>query len=152
FILLVGNVGGALSPLGDPPLFIGFLKGVDFFWTTRHLALPTLVIAVAVIVAFIALDTWFFRREHKRAPDTSGFAVEGGANVALPLAVVGAVLMSGLWRPGIQFSVLGAKVPLQNLVRDTLLIALAAASLALTPAGLRARNKFHWEPILEVAK
>mgnify|MGYP003694269399 CR=1 FL=1 len=43
FILLVGNVGGALSPLGDPPLFIGFLKGVDFFWTTRALALPTAV-------------------------------------------------------------------------------------------------------------
>ena len=152
FILLVANTGGALSPLGDPPLFIGFLKGVDFFWTTRHLALSTLVITVALIALFIALDTWFFRREHKRAPDTPGFALEGGANLVLLLAVDGAVLMSGLWQPGIQFDVFGATLPLQNLVRDVLLVALAAASLALTPAGLRARNKFHWEPILEVAK
>jgi len=110
------------------------------------------VITVALIALFIALDTWFFRREHKRAPDTPGFALEGGANLVLLLAVDGAVLMSGLWQPGIQFDVFGATLPLQNLVRDVLLVALAAASLALTPAGLRARNKFHWEPILEVAK
>ena len=49
FILLVGNVGGALSPLGDPPLFIGFLKGVDFFWTTRALAIPTLFVTIALL-------------------------------------------------------------------------------------------------------
>ena len=52
FILLVGNVGGALSPLGDPPLFIGYLKGVDFFWTTRALALPTIGLCVALLAAF----------------------------------------------------------------------------------------------------
>ena len=54
FIILVGNIGGALSPLGDPPLFIGFLKGVDFFWTTRVLALPTLGLVGALLTIFYA--------------------------------------------------------------------------------------------------
>ncbi len=61
FILLVGNVGGALSPLGDPPLFIGFLKGVDFFWTTRALAIPTLFVTIALLGMFFLLDTIFYR-------------------------------------------------------------------------------------------
>ena len=63
FILLVGNVGGALSPLGDPPLFIGYLKGVDFFWTTYHLAWPTFVITGALLIAFYVLDRWFQRHD-----------------------------------------------------------------------------------------
>lgn len=152
FILLVGNVGGALSPLGDPPLFIGFLKGVDFFWTTRHLALPTLLVAGGLLTMFLAIDTFLFRHEHKQAPEAPAFALEGGANLALLLAVDGAVLMSGLWRPGVEYNIFGATVLLQNLVRDVLLLGLAGASLALTPPGLRARNKFHWEPMAEVAK
>ena len=52
FIFLVANAGGSLSPLGDPPLFLGFLKGVDFFWTTAHLALPTLFVCGVLLVVF----------------------------------------------------------------------------------------------------
>ena len=63
FIFLVCNIGGALSPLGDPPLFIGFLKGVDFFWTTMHLWLETLLVSIAVLAIFAVLDVWFARRE-----------------------------------------------------------------------------------------
>jgi hypothetical protein len=63
FIILVGNIGGALSPLGDPPLFIGFLKGVDFFWTTRVLALPTLALVGALLAIFYVLDRHFWRSE-----------------------------------------------------------------------------------------
>ncbi len=62
FIFLVCNIGGALSPLGDPPLFIGFLKGVDFFWTTTHLWLETLLVSVAVLAIFAVIDLWFARR------------------------------------------------------------------------------------------
>src|SRR5207302_7533095 len=53
FIILVANVGGALSPLGDPPLFVGFLRGVDFFWTTRRLLAPTALIAALVLATFV---------------------------------------------------------------------------------------------------
>src|SRR5207247_2247557 len=63
FILLVGNVGGALSPLGDPPLFIGFLKGVDFFWTTRELARPTALLVAVLLAAFWLLDRSLYRKE-----------------------------------------------------------------------------------------
>ena len=68
FIILVGNIGGALSPLGDPPLFIGFLKGVDFFWTTRVLALPTLALVGALLAIFYVLDRYFWRSENRGAP------------------------------------------------------------------------------------
>src|SRR2546430_13683635 len=60
FIILVANVGGALSPLGDPPLFVGFLRGVDFFWTTRHLVVQTALVAGVVLAIFLALDLWFY--------------------------------------------------------------------------------------------
>src|SRR5439155_14415010 len=62
FIILVANVGGALSPLGDPPLFVGFLRGVVFFWTTRELALPTALVAALLFALFLVLDLWFYRK------------------------------------------------------------------------------------------
>ncbi len=68
FIFLVANIGGALSPLGDPPLFVGFLRGVDFFWTTTHLAYETAIVAVLVLGIFLALDVWLARGEVKAAP------------------------------------------------------------------------------------
>src|SRR5256885_1110612 len=63
FIFLVANIGGALSPLGDPPLFVGFLRGVDFFWTTRHIWFETALVAGLVLAVFIALDIWCYRKD-----------------------------------------------------------------------------------------
>jgi Na+/H+ antiporter NhaD/arsenite permease-like protein len=63
FIILVANVGGALSPLGDPPLFVGFLHGVDFFWTAQNLWRQTAIVAGLLLAIFCALDTWRFRAE-----------------------------------------------------------------------------------------
>jgi len=155
FILLVGNVGGALSPLGDPPLFIGFLKGVDFFWTTRALAWPTVALVAGLLAIFYLVDTVLFRREPEWLTgdhDPIRVALEGTANFILLAAVVGAVLMSGLWNPGVSLDVMGTRLELQNVVRDVALIALALASLALTAKEIRIHNAFHWEPIIEVAK
>ena len=114
FILLVGNVGGALTPLGDPPLFIGFLRGVDFFWTTRALALPTLFLSVALLAMFYALDTFLYRREPVPAappPVRTPLRLEGVPNFLLigavwagrgPLDFVkgSALLMFGAWLVG----------------------------------------------------
>jgi len=154
FILLVGNVGGALSPLGDPPLFIGFLNGVDFFWTTRALASPTVFLCVALLVLFHALDQWLYRREARPStPATrSPLSVEGVPNFLLLGGVIGTVLMSGFWDPGIAFDIAGARVELQDAVRNALLVALGLLSLAITPAAVRAHNQFHWAPIVEVGK
>ena len=155
FILLVGNVGGALSPLGDPPLFIGFLKGIDFFWTTRALAISTLFLVAVLLVVFFALDAILLRKDPPRAAlpaNISLLALEGSQNFLLLAGTIGAVLMSGLWHSGIAFELPGARLDLEDVIRDVTLILLGLASLALTPATVRKHNQFHWAPLVEVAK
>ena len=153
FIILVANIGGALSPLGDPPLFVGFLRGVDFFWTTTHLAYETAIVAVPVLAIFLALDIWLARAEPKTVPTApEPLHLRGLINLPLIALIIGAILLSATWKPGVEFDVYGTHVALQNLVRDGALIAIALASLWLTPQEHRAANDFTWEPIAEVAK
>ncbi|WP_233882323.1 sodium:proton antiporter [Paraburkholderia flagellata] len=159
FIFLVANAGGLLTPLGDPPLFLGFLNGVGFFWTAQHLALPMLFVCGVLLVVFYALDSWYFSRagEVRAAaldptPDTNALSIGGKANFVLLALLIALVLMSGVWRPGIAFEVAGAHLQLQNLVRDAGLVALALISLAFTSKAARADNGFEWAPIVEVAK
>jgi Na+/H+ antiporter NhaD/arsenite permease-like protein len=152
FIFLVANIGGALSPLGDPPLFVGFLRGVDFFWPATHLWLQTLITAALVLVIFVALDVWFVLRDRPAAPAGGKIALRGLINLPLLAAVIAAILASAVWKPGITLTVYGTGVELQNLLRDGALIVIAFASLWLTPEEHRAANEFSWEPIREVAK
>ena len=153
FIFLVCNIGGALSPLGDPPLFIGFLKGVDFFWTTINLWRETLLVSVAVLIIFAFMDIVIARRDG--LPATLGeplnLRVHGLVNLALIALIIAAILGSALWKPGVAFNVLGTNVELQNLVRDAVLLLIAALSLWLTPEEHREANGFTFEPIREVA-
>lgn len=158
FIFLVSNIGGSLTPLGDPPLFLGFLKGVNFFWTTTHLLHNTSVVAGLLLVSYYLLDRHFYAREDAAlrrvdpTPPTEGIGLRGAQNVPLLAGIIGAILISALWKPGIGFDVYGTHVELQWITRDVLLIAIALISLAITPALLRERNGFDWEPIREVAK
>lgn len=159
FIFLVANAGGSLSPLGDPPLFLGFLNGVGFFWTTQHLALPMLFVCGVLLALFYALDAYYWaRREEQRparldpTPDTLSFGIDGKINLPLLAAVVALVLASGLWKPGVVFDVMGVHVALQNAVRDVALVAVTLISLAVTPRVARIGNGFNWAPIEEVAK
>src|SRR5215470_18288532 len=156
FIILVANVGGALSPLGDPPLFVGFLHGVDFFWTTWHLLMPTVLVAGLVLAAFLALDLWHYRND--RLITTVGetdppldLRVRGTINLALIAAIIAAILGAAWWQPGIAFDIYGTKVELQNLLRDVVLLGIAFLSLILTHDEHREANGFTWDPILEVA-
>jgi Na+/H+ antiporter NhaD/arsenite permease-like protein len=155
FIFLVGNIGGALSPLGDPPLFIGFLNGVDFFWPAKHLWLQTIFAAGCVLAVFVIIDTWFYFGDRKVTPvDAAALVpvrVRGIVNLLLLILVVASVVDSALWNPGISFSVYGTVLELQNVARDAVLILAALLSLWLTPDEHREANGFSWEPILEVA-
>jgi Na+/H+ antiporter NhaD/arsenite permease-like protein len=156
FIILVANIGGALSPLGDPPLFVGFLHGVDFSWPARHLWLQTTIVAALVLAIFILLDSWFHAQE-KRAGTSSGVGpvrvrLHSLINVPLIVLIIACILASGLWKPGVSFDVYGTRVELQNLLRDVALVVIAFLSLWLTPDEHRAANGFTWEPIREVAK
>jgi len=156
FIFIVSNVGGSLTPLGDPPLFLGFLQGVSFFWTAGHLWAETLFLLTSLLAVFWCLDSWLYRKEGitptDPTPDAPRVGLEGAINL-LPLAVaVGLVLMSGTWKPGIVFDLWGTPLPLQALLRDIGLVGVTAASLWLTPAGVREKNQFSWAPMQEVAK
>ncbi|AYC31542.1 sodium:proton antiporter [Pseudomonas cavernae] len=156
FIFLVANVGGGLTPLGDPPLFLGFLKGVDFMWTVEHMAAPVALLALVLLAIFYLVDRYFYAKEDELlAHDPSHDAplkLYGKRNLLLLAGVIGAVLLSGVWKPGIRFDAMGTPVELQNLVRDGLLLGLALLSLAITPKQVRAGNEFNWEPMLEVGK
>ncbi len=157
FIFLVANIGGGLTPLGDPPLFLGFLKGVDFMWTVKHMMVPVFISAVILLTVFYFLDRHLYSKEdeilkHDPSPD-SKLKIFGKWNFLLLAGVVSAVLMSGFWKPDHPgFEILGSHYLLQNLVRDLILIGLAVVSLVITPKQVRAGNEFNWDPILEVGK
>ena len=156
FIFLVANIGGALSPLGDPPLFVGFLHGVDFFWTMQHLWFETVLVAGVVLAIFVVIDVRHYRKDRlvttvgETQPPTK-LGVSGSINFLLIAAIVGVILASATWRPGISFDLYGTTVELQNVARDAALLLIVALSLALTPNEHREANDFTWEPIGEVA-
>jgi Na+/H+ antiporter NhaD/arsenite permease-like protein len=152
FIIMVANVGGALSPLGDPPLFVGFLHGVEFFWPLKHIWLQTLIVAAPILVVFLALDTWLSRNEPPRGGEPIALQIYGLVNFALIALIIAAILGSAIWKPGVTFDVYGTEVALQNILRDAALVLIALASLWLTPNEHRKTNGFSWEPIREVAK
>ena len=156
FIFIVSNAGGSLTPLGDPPLFLGFLKGVSFFWTAQHLWPQTLFLVGALLALFYGLDRYWYQREgvlrQDPTPDTVRFGLDGAVNFWPLAAGVALVLMSGAWRPGVVLQLAGTELELQNLLRDGLLVVVTAASLWLTPRSVRLANQFSWGPMQEVAK
>lgn len=157
FIFLVSNVGGSLTPLGDPPLFVGFLKGVDFFWTLKALWLPTLITVCILMAMFLAIDGFIYWSEETlptlpdKTPDRA-IRIYGKINFLLLVGVIGAILMSAMWKPGASLHLPGADLPLEGLLRDVILLVLAMLSLKLTPRQVRNGNEFSWGAILEVGK
>jgi Na+/H+ antiporter NhaD/arsenite permease-like protein len=157
FIFIVSNAGGSLTPLGDPPLFLGFLKGVDFFWTLKHIFPETLFLLGSLLTIFYILDSWYYKRREELVPqdptpDSKAIGFDGGINFALLAVVVGLVLMSGLWKSDVSFDIYGTVVGLPGVVRDVGLIAVTFLSLMITPAKVHADNQFSWAPMQEVAK
>ena len=157
FIFLVANIGGGLTPLGDPPLFLGFLHQVPFFWVTTAVFPHVLLSSCLVLATFFVVDTVSYRKEKGRGglpqadAEKTPLRVEGLYNLLFLAGVVGLVLMSGYWRAS-AFHIMGIEVPYQNLTRDVGILAMAGLSLAVTPWKLREANEFGWAPILEVAK
>ncbi len=156
FIFLVSNVGGSLTPLGDPPLFLGFLKGVDFFWTASHIFPETLFLTLSLLAIFYLLDSWYYKREGvlpiDPTPDTTRLGFDGARNFFLLAAVVALVLMSGFWKTNVVFDVFGTPVGLPGLLRDVGLVAVTLISLKVTPGLVHTSNQFSWAPMQEVAK
>ncbi|MBI5768395.1 MAG: sodium:proton antiporter [Verrucomicrobia bacterium] len=138
FIFVVSNLGGALTPIGDPPLFLGYLRGVPFFWLLEHVVLEWLVTLAAVLAVFWVFDSRSFvlmpsrLRRHAEEPDTWRF--DGGINVLFLLVVIGAVFL-----------------PEKFFIREAVMLAAAVASWRLTPKQVHEENKFTFAPVKEVA-
>jgi len=148
FIFLVSNIGGALTPIGDPPLFLGYLRGVDFWWTLFNLWHLWLPVVLVLLVMFYVLDTILYRREE-------------GLEVAADRAEIEPLSLSGnlnfLWLGGVIAAVLLLSPDAEHLdfrhyyAREVAMIGLTGLSVLLTPSALREANGFNWSPILEVA-
>jgi Na+/H+ antiporter NhaD/arsenite permease-like protein len=153
FIFLVANIGGSLTPLGDPPLFLGFLHGVPFFWTFS-LGAELLLVATLVLGLYLAVDTYFWKRESPEvraaSPGAERLRIDGGINLLFLTGVLLAVIASGVWHPG-EVTILGIHQGIQNLLRDAFLLGLLAASWWTTPRPVREANDYSWAPIKEVA-
>jgi Na+/H+ antiporter NhaD/arsenite permease-like protein len=152
FIFLVSNIGGSLTPLGDPPLFLGFLHGVPFFWT-MHI-LPEMAFAsVVLLILYFILDSYYYKKEIKtNAPDTvpEPLRIEGSYNFIFLAGIIAAVLFSGTVKLG-EVNILGIHQTIENLIKDVILIIMGILSLILTKQAVRKGNEFGWAPIREVA-
>jgi Na+/H+ antiporter NhaD/arsenite permease-like protein len=137
FIFIVSNVGGMLTPLGDPPLFLGYLAGVPFGWTFRlfpHWA----VMLVVLLVVYFVYDSVHFAREPQSAIRRDRTQVE-------PLRIDG--VLNVVWLAGVVLAVALLHAPW----REIAIVALSLVSLRLTPRHVRRENGFSAPPMIEVA-
>ena len=150
FIFLVSNVGGCLLPIGDPPLFLGYLKGVPFLWTFK-LWIEWAATCGVLLTVYYLWDTWAYRHETSRdiARDETQLARLSLAGKVNLVWLAGVVLCVGLVKPGEEFLGLGFKA--FPFMRELMMLGLTALSLKLTVPSVRAANKFNYHAILEVA-
>jgi Na+/H+ antiporter NhaD/arsenite permease-like protein len=152
FIFIVSNIGGSLTPIGDPPLFLGFLKGVPFLWTLQHNVFPWAIAIAALVLIFYVLD-----RRNKSdysfgedtAVPTGKVAIRGTRNFIWLAVIVGAVFLDPNvleWVPGITYQ--GQKF---SFLREIIMLAAAYFSYKLADKQAHAGNDFNFEPIREVA-
>jgi Na+/H+ antiporter NhaD/arsenite permease-like protein len=147
FIILVGNCGGALSPLGDPPLLVGFLRGVPFFWPAIHLWLPLLVLAVPVLLLCLGFDIYFARREARPKPQK--LSIRGGLNIFLLVLLMVAIPLEGVWHPG-NVTLFFTTIPGEHLAVMLLELVCIAVSEIFTPTSIRSQNRFAWNAMREI--
>ena len=148
FIVLVANAGGALSPLG-PPLYLGFLHGVGFFWPLLRLG-PAVALLAGVILAGVWLLDRRLARTEKPPPPPERFRLRGAGNLVLILLVAGTVFTEGLAHLG-RLRIAGAVIPLAQFGAIGVFLAVAGLAGALTPRAIHQGNDFSWAPMREVA-
>jgi Na+/H+ antiporter NhaD/arsenite permease-like protein len=151
FVFLVANIGGSLTPLGDPPLFLGFLQGIGFGWTFEHMLGPMLLCSAILLGLFYGTDRWIWSCDGgPRGIGRLRIGLRGAHNLVYLAGAVVAVLMSGIWQPDISVHVGPVAVPVLGLARDAALLTLAGLSWVTTKRRVRIENAFTWAPILEV--
>ncbi len=137
FIFIISNIGGLLTPIGDPPLFLGYLKGVPFFWVIGRVWIIWLVAVAATLLVFFAIDTYYFRKlpdvlEHEVEDEGEHAFIQGLHNVIFLVVIIGAVF-------------------LPEPIRELIMIGAAVASYFTTKKQVHEMNRFNFGPIREVA-
>ena len=167
FIFLISNIGGSLTPIGDPPLLMGFSRGVPFFWSLRLFPVMALNVAI-LLIAFYFVDMRAYRKDIAigRKPDISkpgtDVHIDGLHNVIFLVVIVAAVILSGVLPtlPAFQDAngnVLGihlyghVTLTYPALIEIVMILACAALSFKTTPVSVREANHFTWGAIKEVA-
>lgn len=173
FIFLVANIGGCLTPLGDPPLFLGYLRGVPFFWTMEHIWPLLLLNTVVLLVVFALIDRHFIKKEGKEgeqavelvedASERVPLRIEGVHNLIFLAIIILAVILNGAIPQvdaltdasgevyGIDLME-GIHLGANYFVQIILILIAAALSMKTTKKEVREKNNFEWEPIAEVAR
>jgi len=150
FIVLVANAGGALSPIGNPPLYVGFLQGVPFLWPLVWLSGPLLLLSAPLLLGFYLLDRHLARSEQP-APRAEPLRLHGTGNLGLIVVLAAGGMMLGAWSGG-ALSLFGARLPVGRLAGVLLCVVVGFVSVGITPSAYRRRNRFSWAPMLEVAE
>ena len=149
FIFIVSNIGGVLTPVGDPPLFLGFLKGVPFFWVVSKLWLPWLITIAALLLVFMFFDAKSGKGDMKEPEIKGGVRVVGAKSFIFLSMVIGAVFLDP--------AVISGFPSLQDLfnlpfgIRELMMLALAFAAYKTADKEALKGNEFNFSPIREVA-
>ncbi len=158
FIFLVANIGGGTTPIGDPPLFVGFLEGIDFFWTTKNLSITVYSIVAFMLFALYFIDKLLLKKEISQNQDlsdnsnsTATLNIAGKRNLPLLLIAVSSVILSSRMNVG-SVQLLSASIPINNIIRDLILLGTAILSLGITPKNIRRRNSFSFAPLKEITE
>jgi Na+/H+ antiporter NhaD/arsenite permease-like protein len=153
FIFIVANIGGAASPLGDPPLFIGFLEGVDFFWFFKNLYPFLLGTMLLLCLMFFLVDYILFKKSSFDPPEkkknTPYFVISGIRNLLLIAAILAITICCNFSGT---FMLCGEEFHYDSIIRNILLLAVALTSIKITPVTLRRKNHFSFDPIVEVGE
>ncbi len=154
FIFIVANIGGSLTPLGDPPLFLGYLQGIPFWWPMEHLFFPVAKMLFVLLAVFWVIDSYLLRQEpaqpKARVNGERRLHISGFRNFPILIGIVLSVWMFGSWDSAPH---LGAfDLTWAGVGRDLMLLGLAILSWKITPKTIRHYNSYSWEPFKEVAK
>jgi Na+/H+ antiporter NhaD/arsenite permease-like protein len=153
FIFIVANIGGSLTPIGNPPLLMGFINKVPFFWPITKLLAPTVLACTILLVVYFLVDSYFYKKETKKPvlKTKSAISINGGWNFLLLAGVICAVLISSQdW--GNAFTLYHVPMPASELIEILMMIAITLISIKITRKETREANQFSWHPILEVGK
>ena len=153
FIFIVGNIGGTLTPVGNPPLLMGFISKVPFFWPTAKLLAPTALSVAILLVVYFFIEMYFYKKEEVKhiKNEEKSIAIEGGWNFVLLLAVIFTVILSS-YEMGTAFTMFQVTIPVNELVELGLLASITILCLKMGKEETRIANNFSWHPIVEVGK